>query len=129
MSRTSATTTPGPGARRGRGTRADAGAAGSQRPPGLPWILPALVLVRRAHLLLHRLHRLHLDPGLGRHQPRSRRTSGAANYTRIFPDPVFWAAIRHTVVFFVVTFVVQTVLGLAFAVLLHSRVRLAVSTR
>ena len=40
-------------------------------------------------------------------------------------DPVFWDAIRHTVLFFVVTFVVQTLLGLTFAVLLHSRVKFA----
>ena len=37
---------------------------------------------------------------------------GANNYTRIFQDPVFWDAVRHTVVFFVVTFVIQTLLGL-----------------
>ena len=39
---------------------------------------------------------------------------------------MFWGAIRHTVMFFVVTFTVQTALGFIFAVLLHSRVRLAV---
>ncbi|MEV6302576.1 sugar ABC transporter permease [Actinoplanes sp. NPDC051861] len=50
---------------------------------------------------------------------------GARNYTRILQDPVFWAAVRHTVVFFVVTFVIQTVLGLVFAVLMHTRIRLA----
>ena len=32
---------------------------------------------------------------------------GGHNYTRIFHDPVFWAAVRHTVVFFVITFVVR----------------------
>jgi ABC-type sugar transport system permease subunit len=50
---------------------------------------------------------------------------GARNYTHILHDPVFWAAIRHTVVFFAVTFVVQTLLGLVLAVLMHSRLRLA----
>jgi ABC-type sugar transport system permease subunit len=38
---------------------------------------------------------------------------------------VFWEAVRHTIVFFVVTFVVQTVLGLVFAVILHAKLRLA----
>ena len=37
---------------------------------------------------------------------------------------MFWDAIRHTVVFFVVTFAVQTALGFTFAALLHSKVRL-----
>jgi len=51
---------------------------------------------------------------------------GAQNYVSIFHDPIFWAAVRHTVVFYVVTFTFQTAIGLLFAVLLHSRVRLAV---
>jgi raffinose/stachyose/melibiose transport system permease protein len=50
---------------------------------------------------------------------------GWANYVQLFHDPVFWAAIRHTVLFFVVTFVVQTAIGFTFAALLHSKVKLA----
>lgn len=49
---------------------------------------------------------------------------GFKNYTQLFQDPTFWRALEHTLVFFVITFVMQTVLGLVSAVLLHSRVRL-----
>jgi ABC-type sugar transport system permease subunit len=51
---------------------------------------------------------------------------GLGNFSRILQDPVFWQAVQHTVLFFVVTFVLQTFLGFLFAVLLHSRVKLAV---
>jgi ABC-type sugar transport system permease subunit len=51
---------------------------------------------------------------------------GGGNYVALLQDPIFWTAIRNTIVFFAVTFVVQTVLGLVFAALLHSRARLAV---
>jgi raffinose/stachyose/melibiose transport system permease protein len=48
------------------------------------------------------------------------------NYARMFSDPVFWDSLQHTVIFFVVAFVAQAALGFVFAVLLHSKVRLAV---
>jgi ABC-type sugar transport system permease subunit len=51
---------------------------------------------------------------------------GGANYAKALQDQTFWAAIWHTVIFFVVTFAAQTLLGMLFAVLLHSRVKLAV---
>ena len=51
---------------------------------------------------------------------------GLKNYVRMFADPVFYEALQHTVIFFVVTFVGQALLGFIFAVLLHSKVRLAV---
>jgi raffinose/stachyose/melibiose transport system permease protein len=50
---------------------------------------------------------------------------GMSNYTAIMHDPVFWKAIWHTGLFFVVTFAVQTFLGFLFAALLHSRIKLA----
>ena len=50
--------------------------------------------------------------------------SGFANYTQAFHDPVFWATIRHTIIFFIVTFAVQTAIGFTFAALLHSKVKL-----
>jgi raffinose/stachyose/melibiose transport system permease protein len=92
---------------------------------GLPWILPALIL--SVGLLYYCIgytgvisawnwDGISPDPTV----------VGANNYTRIFQDPIFWQAIWHTVVFFIVTFVAQTVLGLLFAVLLHSKVKLAV---
>jgi raffinose/stachyose/melibiose transport system permease protein len=51
---------------------------------------------------------------------------GVKNFVREFSDPVFWDALQHTVIFFVVTFVGQALLGFVFAVLLHSRLRFAV---
>src|SRR3712207_3012832 len=95
------------------------------RPHGLPWILPALILC--VGILYYCIWYTAvistwnwdgLDP--------NPREVGAGNYVRIAQDPIFWRTIRHTVVFFVVTFVVQTALGFVFAVLLHSKVRLAV---
>jgi ABC-type sugar transport system permease subunit len=51
---------------------------------------------------------------------------GLKNYVRMFGDPVFYEALQHTVIFFVVTFIGQALLGFLFAVLLHSKVKLAV---
>jgi raffinose/stachyose/melibiose transport system permease protein len=98
---------------------------GLRQPFGLPWVLPALIL--SVGLIYYCIGYTGListynwdgvspDPA----------SVGFGNYTRIFQDPVFWDAVWHTFVFFVVTFVVQTVLGLVFAVLLHSRIKLAV---
>lgn len=50
---------------------------------------------------------------------------GWDNYTAMSQDPVFWAAIGRTLVFFVVTFTIQTTIGFTFAALLHSQIRLA----
>jgi len=111
--------------------RAGAGRAGGdrtgrrpRRPPGLPWILPALVL--SVGLLYYAIgytgYISTLDWDGVSPDPES---VGAGNYTRIVHDPIFWGAVRHTVVFYVVTFVVQTFLGLLFAMLMHSRIRLA----
>jgi ABC-type sugar transport system permease subunit len=50
--------------------------------------------------------------------------AGLGNYTRAFGDPVFWGALWHTAVFLVCSFAGQTFFGFAFAILLHSAVRL-----
>ena len=109
-------------------TRSTSGGGASRRrlrlPSGLPWVLPALILC--VGLIYYCIGYTGLisawnwdgiDP-----QPR---VVGTRNYERIFADPIFWGAIQHTVVFFLVTFTLQTFLGLVFAVLLHSRVRFA----
>lgn len=96
------------------------------RPPtGLPWILPALVLT--VGLIYYCVgytgfvstldwDGVSPDPaGVGLH-----------NYSRIFADPIFWKALWHTVIFFLITFGLQTLLGVVFAVLLHSSVKLGV---
>ncbi|WP_433362372.1 carbohydrate ABC transporter permease [Actinoplanes sp. CA-142083] len=121
MTASSTLTRPGRAAVNGGGRP---GRRGPRRPPGLPWILPALVLsvglIYYGIAYTGYISTLNWDgisPG-----PES---VGGKNYTRIFHDPVFWTAVRHTVVFFVVTFAIQTILGLAFAVMAHSRLRLA----
>jgi raffinose/stachyose/melibiose transport system permease protein len=102
----------------------DSGRRRPWRPPGLPWILPALVL--SGGLLYYAIgytgYISTLDWDGISPDPRS---VGAGNYTRILHDAVFWEAIRHTAEFFVATFVIQTALGLLFAALMHTRLRLA----
>jgi raffinose/stachyose/melibiose transport system permease protein len=99
------------------------GGHGPRRPSGLPWILPAFVFV--VGLVYYcigytgYISTLNWD-GVS----PSPAHVGFANYIMAFHDPVFWDAIRHTIIFFVVTFCVQTAVGLAFAALLHSRVKL-----
>ena len=48
----------------------------------------------------------------------SGRSVGLQNFTEIAGDPIFWTALRHVLVFGVITIVVQMVLGLVVAVLL-----------
>ena len=48
---------------------------------------------------------------------------GLGNYTEMWADPVFWATLRHTAVFWVVTFAGLTVLGFTLAAILHSGVK------
>ncbi len=48
---------------------------------------------------------------------------GFANYIKMFKDDIFWKAIRNTIVYFVITFVVQNFLGFVFAAILHSDVK------
>jgi ABC-type sugar transport system permease subunit len=49
---------------------------------------------------------------------------GAANFLHMFRDPIFWGALAHTGIFFVVTFTVQVALGIVFSCLLHSKLYL-----
>lgn len=92
---------------------------------GMLWILPALLLVIgmiyfsigfTGYVSTLDWNGFILSPS---------KSVGWANYIAMFQDPVFWRAIGHTILFFVVTFTIQTALGFAFAALLHSRVRLA----
>lgn len=119
-------------ARRGHRPPSSRAAASSVRarrrrlqPRGLPWIIPALVL--SGGLIYYCIGYTGFISTLDWDGISPDPTSvGANNFVRILQDPVFWQAVQHTVVFFIVTFAVQTLLGFLFAVLLHSRVRLAV---
>lgn len=110
-----------------RTKHAAGGAAPTRRrhlqPAGLAWIIPALVL--SVGLIYYSIgytgyiSTLNWD-GVSSNPP----SVGLNNYTRILHDPVFWQAIWHTGVFFVVTFALQTALGYVFAVLMHSKIKL-----
>jgi raffinose/stachyose/melibiose transport system permease protein len=92
------------------------------RPAGLPWIMPAFVLVVGLiyYCIIETAYISTLDWDGTSPDPVP---VGMGNYTQLYHDPVFWDAIRHTVVFFVVTFAVQTAIGFTFAALLHSKVK------
>jgi len=96
----------------------------STQPPGLPWILPAFVLVVGLlyYCIIETGYLSTLDWDGTSPSPVS---VGAQNYVDIFHDPVFWRAIRNTIEFLVVTFTVQTALGFVLAALLHSKIKLA----
>ncbi len=49
---------------------------------------------------------------------------GLSNYARALTHKVFWKAIKNTVIYFVITFVVQNTLGFLFAAILHTEVKL-----
>jgi raffinose/stachyose/melibiose transport system permease protein len=92
---------------------------------GMIWILPALVLVigmiyfaigYTGYVSTLDWNGFILSPS---------ESVGGANYVQMFQDSVFWSAIGHTAIFFVVTFVVQTAIGFTFAALMHSKIRLA----
>jgi ABC-type sugar transport system permease subunit len=93
------------------------------RPPGLPWILPAMIF--SVGLLYYCIFYTGFISTLDWDGAAPVRESvGLANYARMLHDPVFWRSLGHTVVFFVGTFVVEVALGLVFACLLHSKLYL-----
>jgi raffinose/stachyose/melibiose transport system permease protein len=98
-------------------------AGGAARTNGLPWILPAFVMV--VGLIYFCIGQTAYISTLDWDGTSPTPTSiGRDNYDAILHDPIFWRAIKHTVVFFVCTFTVQTAIGFIFAALLHSRIRL-----
>jgi raffinose/stachyose/melibiose transport system permease protein len=90
------------------------------RPRGYVWILPALILC--VGLIYYSVGYTAYISTLNWNGSSPDPTHvGAANYTQAFSDPVFWLAIRHTVISFLVTFTVSAVLGFVLAAILHSR--------
>ena len=91
---------------------------------GLIWILPAflflVVIIYYSIIYTFNLSTLDWD-GLS---PMRTRV-GMKNFIKLFHDRVFWKCIRNTVVFFVITFVVQNTLGFLFAAILHTKVKFA----
>ncbi len=94
------------------------------RAQGYTWVLPALIL--SVGLIYYAVaYTGHISTLDWNGTSPDRTSVGTANYVRAFADPIFWKAIRHTVLSFVVTFVIQTILGVVLAALLHSRPLLA----
>ena len=95
----------------------------SSRNNGLFWILPAFlflaVMIYYSIFFTFNLSTMDWD-GLS----PARERVGLDNYVKMFKDLVFWKAIRNTVVYFAITFVVQNFLGFVFAAILHSDVKL-----
>ncbi|GAA0805086.1 sugar ABC transporter permease [Faecalicatena orotica] len=96
----------------------------SSKMNGLPWILPAFIFVVGIIYYsifytfdLSTLNWNGLDP--------IQTKVGISNYTKVFSDWVFWKAITNTIVYFIVTFLVQNFLGFIFAAILHTKVKLA----
>ena len=88
---------------------------------GLPWILPAFVFVAGIiyYSIFYTFNLSSLDwNGLDPVQTKV----GLGNYTKALSDWVFWKAIRNTIVYFVITFLVQNFLGFIFAAILHTKV-------
>ena len=92
---------------------------------GLPWILPALIV--SVGLIYYGIgYTGYVSTLKWDGTSPDPRHVGAQNFVRIFQDPVFWGSVWHTVVYFILTFGIQTTVGVVFAVLLHSSVRLGV---
>lgn len=93
-------------------------------PGGFRWILPALIvsvgLIYYSIVYSGYISFFDWAGGRGPMLP-----VGVDNYVEAFTDPVFWIALRNTVVYFVVVFAVQVLGGVLFAAALHSRVFLA----
>lgn len=93
-------------------------------PGGLRWILPGFVLsvglIYYSIVYSGYLSFFHWGGGRSRMIP-----VGLGNYSAAFSDPVFWGALRNTLVYFAVVYVVQVVGGVLFAAAMHSKIYLA----
>jgi ABC-type sugar transport system permease subunit len=49
---------------------------------------------------------------------------GLDSYLRAFDTPLFWTCLKHTLVFFIFAYLVQCLMGVIFAALLHSKIYL-----
>ena len=91
---------------------------------GFVWMLPAflflVIIIYYSIFFTFRLSTMDWD-GL----TPTQKSVGFDNYIRLFGDKTFWKAIRNTVVYFVITFVIQNTLGFIFAAILHTKVKFA----
>ncbi len=100
-------------------------ARGPRPQNGYLWILPAFVLcVGIVYYAIGYSGYISLSDWNGISSERN--FVGFDNYRSALTDPLFWGALKHTLIFFVVVFVVQSAMGIIFAAMLHSRVRAGV---
>lgn len=91
---------------------------------GLLWILPAFIFVVGLiyYSIFYTFNLSTLDwNGLDPIQTKV----GLSNYTKAFSDWIFWKAIRNTIVFFIITFLIQNSIGFVLAAILHTKVKFA----
>ena len=97
--------------------------SGIRKNKGVVWILPAflflVVIIYYSMFFTFDLSTASWD-GLS----PAREAVGLKNYEKLFGDKVFWKCLQNTLVYLVITFVVQNALGFIFAVILHSDVKL-----
>ncbi|MDX2971160.1 carbohydrate ABC transporter permease [Kribbella solani] len=104
-------------------TRSRAEMLRSRRSSGFAWIVPALILsVGVLYYCIGYTGFISMTKWDG--ASPERLFVGLRNYSQLISDPIVRRSLAHTAVFFVMTFSVQVFLGLTFAVILHSRVRL-----
>jgi ABC-type sugar transport system permease subunit len=91
-------------------------------PSGVGWILPGFVV--SVGLIYFGIgYSAYLSTLKWTWRPGMPKTfEGVASYIRAFGDPLVWTTLRHTLVFFVVAYVVQTIMGIVFAAILHSKI-------
>ena len=97
--------------------------SGLKRNKGMAWILPAfLFLVVIIYYSMFFTFTLSTESWDGLSPVRE--SVGLKNYEKLFGDKVFWKCLQNTLLYLVITFVVQNALGFIFAVILHSDVKL-----
>lgn len=120
MTATETIVTGGAASRRRRGFPRRRG-----RAAGLPWILPTLILsVGFIYYCVGYTGMISLYDWNG--ISPNPTPVGADNYAKLAGDGVVLLTLRHTVIYIVVTFVVEAVVGFVFAAMLHSRVKLGI---
>jgi raffinose/stachyose/melibiose transport system permease protein len=93
-------------------------------PGGFVWILPGFIISVGLiyYSIIYSGYLSFFDWGGGRQQMTP---VGFDNYVKAFTNPVFWTAIRNTLIYFVVVYAVQIVGGVLFAAAMHSKIFLA----
>lgn len=121
-----ATASPARAPRTRRAAR-DQGTAPRRRslvPGGLRWILPGFVIsVGMIYYAI--IYSGYLSFFSWRGGRAEMIPVGFDHYLDAFSDPVFWSALRNTVIYFVAVFCIQVVGGMLFAAAMHSKIYLA----